>query len=476
MWALSASRKDLLDILGRQPLPSVQEIVDPERSHMPSSKEELLLLWSSKPAPFPAASNREQLPDAILVWPHQMREFLAWITTVVSGYRPFTAFVRVIDREWAQDFLKPREPSFGRLEDATAGVILAEALTLSGPQRSVLALSLLPCKSTYSYSYARAFALGYVDDGIDPVAVPFATARKLTRQLNRRVADEAVSTTLKVLSGLAADSNLSERSSGVPAFIWESCRELQSEREVKRSWRLLTDGGLISPQLLNELRGSREQRVKAFERILQNPSGLDPLTASFLAGLLTDQIGPGTFEHIDLLLPYLNRYPTALLWYGLCAGLHPDSEVQQVGNCLGRRLVRDLLAVDPLLSRPKYDIAIGELEVHLDREERLEFRAASQNHVEVELLPGVPAYMKWPMTSEATSAPAKGPTASGRQSELPLSSSVEADDTGMLADRQAAIDDLLRAADRIRSTYPDQDRKTDFNNKVGSNKRRKKQY
>jgi hypothetical protein len=223
------------------------------------------------------------------------------------------------------------------------------------------------------------------------------------------------------------------------------------------------------------LRGSREQRVKAFEKILHNPSGLDPTTASFLAGLLTDQVGPGSFEHIDLLLPYLSRHPTALLWYGLCAGLHPDSEVQQVGNCLGRRLVRDLLAVDPILSQPKYDIAIGELEVHLDREEPLDFRAASQNHVEVELLPGVPAYMKWPMTSEVSNTSSKGFTTSERQSELPLSPFVQANDGGLIRKREAALDDLLRAADRLKATYADPDPQSDFVSKAGSSKRRKKQ-
>ena len=128
---------------------------------------------------------------------------------------------------------------------------------------------------------------------------------------------------------------------------------------------------------------ARPSAVRAFERILKGPNRLDVLTSSFLAGLLADQISPGSFEHVDLLLPYLNQYPTALIWYGLCAGLHPDSEVQQVGNCLGRRLVRDLLASDPILSRPKYDIAVRELEVHLDREEPLEFRTASQNHIAV---------------------------------------------------------------------------------------------
>lgn len=452
MWAVPASRKTLLDILGRQPLmPPLKGVLDPERSHLMESSEELLLVWSKEPVHSAAGSmNGEQLPDAIVVRPHQTREFIAWVTTVAGGYRPFTAFVRIIDPEAAQHAFEPKPPSLGRFEDAAAGLIIAEALTLSGAQRSVSGLSLLPCESTYSYSFARSLALNYVHDGKDPIAAPFGLARRLTRQASRRVPDELLSTTLRVFSGLAAESSILDRSLGVPPFIWETCRELQIEREVKRSWRLLSDAGVVPQQILDEFRGPREHRVKAFERIFQNPDGLDALTASFLAGLLADQIAPGTFEHVDLLLPYLNRYPTALLWYGLCAGLHRDSEVQQIGNCLGRRLVRDLLIPDPILSRPKYDISVNELEVHLDREEPLEFRTASQNYIAVELLPGVPAYMKWPVTGEPVGAPSRGvPNVS--QAELPFRLPFfEAGEGNVTAERQAAINDLIRAVERIK--------------------------
>ena len=476
MWALPADRQTFLDILGRQSLPHLKGILDPGRSHLLESSAELLLLWASEPVSSPPGlPNGEQLPDAIMVRPHQMREFIAWITTVAGGYRPFTAFVRIIDPECAEHALESKAPNLGKLEDAVAALIIAEALTLSGAQRSVSGLSLLPCESTYSYSFARALALSYVHGGKDPIAAPFGLARKLTRQPPRRLGDELLSTPLKVLSGLAAGSTVTERSSGVTPFIWETCRELQSEREVKRSWRLLTDTGLVPQQLLGELRGPREHRVKAFERILQSPSGLDALTASFLAGLLADQIGPGSFEHIDLLLPYLNRYPTALLWYGLCAGLHPDSEVQQTGNCLGRRLLRDLLTADPILSRPKYDIAVSELEVHLDREEPLEFRTASQNYIAVELLPGVPAYMKWPMTTEPVLAPSKGMSTSGRQGELPLQSSFAEPGGGNIsAERQAAISDLTRAVERIKQILKEPPDNSDAIDKGVDNKRRKK--
>ena len=450
MWALPADRKLLLDIFSRQsPPPHLTGFVDPNRDLVHLS-DELLLLWASEPKPAPQSGD--YLPDAIVVQPKQMREFLAWITTVAGGYRPFTAFIRIIDPQYLQHAIEPKEPSLGAFENAVAGLIIAEALTLAGPQRSLSALSLLPCESTYSYSFARALALGYARDGDDPIAAPFGLARKLTRQPARKLSDELLSTTLKVLSGLASDTKTANHPGDIPPFIWETCRELQSEREVTRSWRLLADAGVLPNQLLAELRGPREQRVRAFERILKGPNRLDVLTSSFLAGLLADQISPGSFEHVDLLLPYLNQYPTALIWYGLCAGLHPDSEVQQVGNCLGRRLVRDLLASDPILSRPKYDIAVRELEVHLDREEPLEFRTASQNHIAVELLPGVPAYMKWPVTAtEAVSTPSRGVSGSARQAELPLNSSFAEPGAGLLsADRHYAIQDLERAVERVK--------------------------
>jgi hypothetical protein len=123
-----------------------------------------------------------------------------------------------------------------------------------------------------------------------------------------------------------------------------------------------------------------------------------------------------------------------------------------VGNCLGRRLVRDLLVSDPILSRPKYDIAVSELEVHLDREEPLEFRTASQNHIAVELLPGVPAYMKWPVTAtEPVSTPSRGVSGSTRQAELALNSSfAEPVAGGLSADRHYAIQDLERAVERVK--------------------------
>lgn len=459
MWALPADRKILLDIFGKEPARHLQGLIHAPHSNLFHTSEELLLLWVSEPAPsISGFSSGEHLPDAIMVRPNDMREFIAWVTTVIGGYRPLTAFFRIIDTTKAELALEPKEPSLGRFENALVGLIIGETLTLSANQRSVSALSLLPCQSTYSYSFARALAVGYVQgrNGGDPISAPLELARRLTRQPARKLGDELLSAALKVVSGLATDTAIPGRPN-VSAFIWETCQELQSHGEVKRSWDLLEGPGSPPSHLLNEMRGPGEHRVRTFERVLKGANHLDLLTSSFLAGLLADQIAPGTFEHVDLLLPYLNQYPMALVWYGLCAGLHPDSEVQQVGNCLGRRLVRDLLVSDPIISRPKYDISVGEIEVYLDREEPLEFRVASQNHIVVELLPGVPAYMKWPVIPSTEPVSAQSREISLHpdrpQRELPLKPPLGetlSDERGLSSERQYPIRELEKAVERVK--------------------------
>lgn len=475
MWALPTDRKTLLDILGKQMLPHLTAIKELGQLQLSEAGAELILLWASEPL-FSSLElpNRKLLPDAIVVRPHQLRDFIAWLTTVADGYRPFTAFVRVLTTESVDNAIESMTPSFGKLDNAVAGLIIAEALTLSGAQRSVSSLSLLSCESTYSYSFARALALGYVHNDKDPIAAPFRLAKRLTRQPIRRLGDELLSAPLKVISGLAADNFRAESHGGIPPFIWEACQELQSEGEVKRSWQLQTTAGLIPQHILSTLQGPREHRVTAFELILRNTSGLDELTASFLAGLLANQIGPGSFEHIDLLWPYLSQYPTALLWYGLCAGLNPDSEIQQIGNCLGRRIVRDLLTEDPILSRPKYDIAVSELEVYLDREEPLAFRTSSQNYIVVELLPGVPTYMKWPMLAEPAVPSLGAMVTNTRKSDLPQQMSLIEPMVAQSDERQTAINDLVRAVDQIKIILKKQAGSLNTQDKVKGNSRRKK--
>src|SRR5438093_13591297 len=98
MWALAADRKTFLDIFGKESPRSVPRVVHASELKPLYGREELLLLWDD--AETRSGSHVgpiERLPDAIVVKPTAMREFIAWVTTVIGGYRPFTAFFRIID-------------------------------------------------------------------------------------------------------------------------------------------------------------------------------------------------------------------------------------------------------------------------------------------------------------------------------------------------------------------------------------------
>ena len=393
MWALASNKRAFLDFFGNNGLgtkPSASlvksDILELELS------DEFLLLWERKP-------SIGDLPATIIVPDQATREFIAWATTAIGGYRPFTAFFKVINKTIAKQAIKLKEPKLGDLESPLAGLIIGEALTQSINSKSLQNLSLLPCMSTYSFSLARAFALGYYNDTNkkDTITDSWLLARRLTHQPTRTLEDESIHTVFRVATSLdRKDTSLKPNVQGV---LIEVCRELCFQGNVKKGLDIL---GALDPALskiAKEMEGPREKRVRTFESVVKSPINLDPTSSAFVIGLLASLISQGTFEHIELLMPHISEYKTALLWYGLCVGLYKNNVVQESANCLGRRLVRELKSPDPLVSAPSYDISIGELEVCLDRESPINFRVASKSHITVEIAPGVPAIMRWPIST-----------------------------------------------------------------------------
>ncbi len=474
-WALLADQRKLLDIFGGQQV-ALRDVRELNASYTPSQFDaELLLLWANDPRPDGGSicmDEEKGLPQVLVVNPKIMREFLAWASTVVGGFRPFTGFFKVISRNYLSHAIRPQEPTLGRLENAFIGLILGETLAHSASnQVSLAALSLLPCESTYSFTFARAWALGFRNaECIRAMADSWALARKLTRQPVRKVSDEMIQTAISIIAFLGGVSALSKQVE-VSSFIREACCELYHQGEVTRSWSLLAN---TSGEVCEEMRGPREQRVRTFERVIRGSTDLEPMTASFLTGFMADQIGPGSLEHLDLIASYLQVRPMAAIWYGLCAGLHPQSEVKQVGNCLGRRIARDLLAPDPIVSRPKYDLSVHELEVCLDREVPVEFRTASQNHMAVELLPGVPALVKWPIREAQSVAGAFLSSGRGPKSSTSQGGLFDGSDGDLAHEGQAVVAEIEKSTSRVREILAEIMRRRNDEGRSRGGERRKR--
>jgi hypothetical protein len=150
------------------------------------------------------------------------------------------------------------------------------------------------------------------------------------------------------------------------------------------------------------MHSSREDRVVAIEVFLQelpNLTEVPPEVVAMMLGYLTSRIAPGTIQHARVLAPSFDRYPSALLWYGFCAGL-PSEESPFIGNAQrarldfppsARRIVRELEKPGCMLGAPDADIDLLELLVlsrpSPDAIERLVRTAPG--YLSVEIIPGV---------------------------------------------------------------------------------------
>jgi hypothetical protein len=313
------------------------------------------------------------LPDLLICKDGEERDWAAWITTFGAKIRPFTAFTRLITRSVFENLVAgERTPSLGHLTWPIAGLILGEVLAASGlPDKSLETMPANACESTLSFAMFRA-AARYTSFRQWPQLVEsWEFVRQATRQHQRMIESDAVA---RVCATIMEASDLNK----VDALLTSRDRLV-----LHACYELITSPGSAPASLLvikqfssieERMYGPREDRVVAFSefiRDLERGPGDSELT-SFMLGYLASRIAPGTIQHSSVLRPLSQRYATALLWYGFCAGFAgPETNTSRiiVGGrrspldlpASARRVARDLTRPESILGTPTCDIAFLEL-------------------------------------------------------------------------------------------------------------------
>jgi len=399
MWLKKGTRKDFLEILGGNQskiIGGVRE-VNNLSSEIPIL-DEVYFVWEFDPQSNPSLPVLLILPDG------QLKDFLAWASTFFPGYRPITAYCRIIEWKTANRLqLKNRIPQTHGLEKACTGVIIAEALSQYSQQVDPQYISPFECTSTYSYCMTRSLFLDYLDEDIDYITNRWAKARNITKQSDRKLNHKSMRDIWIVIRALSQrnKSFYIGNSDTRLAHLIEACSQIIKFGEITNyTWTELVFGSNELAELRNEMKGTKEQRVLCIERSLSSSSykKLNDLSQSFLFGYLVSLVSIGSMEHLNLIWPYVDRYPTAMLWYGLCAGLYGKIDMLSEFKGLGHRLIRDLnMPESTIFGRPRADIAIDELEVLFTGDTPSEdFRKGSKNYLLVEISPGISTSLAWP--------------------------------------------------------------------------------
>jgi hypothetical protein len=402
MWLKSTTRKELLDLFtsgSKFPFGDVRE-TNTLLHTIHARPNEHVLIWKDNPAKFPG------YPTVIVVDKLQRKDFFAWTLTYLKGFRPFTAYCRVIEPDLAERLIRNTDPPhLGRLENTCAGLILGEALSYLGPPFDVRALTPRLCSGTFSFAMSRALAMGLFADAQDPIGSTWPLARQLTKQPKLPTDLPALQTAWNIVRALA-----DERSGVlfVPRYdanllLLQACKEIMTLGDIRpATWMQLT---MAIPEFVtvrDHMTGPRESRVVLIDStlsLLMHRQQVPSLIRNFLIGYLVSRLAPGTFDHFSIICERgdLNALP----WYGLCAGLADHSTVRNFYDGLGRRVLRDVCRVESLLDRPRCDVAIAELEMLALDNSSLSFRTGSAGSMEIEIAPCVNSVIRWPHSGES---------------------------------------------------------------------------
>jgi hypothetical protein len=399
MWISFANKKALLDLIStKDPFRTLNIRTEKRLNKSLLSSEELLFAWREKP------TEGTFLPEMILVAPGKTKEFLAWTSTYLPLLSPFTAFCHVLDSSETEEILTTQQKAcFTRVESACIGVIIGETLSHfeNGEIKRITPTTIM---STYSFIMGRALALKILRKDNDPISNRWQELQKLTKQTKRTLTTkdlQEIWTIIRLLDSGKINKNDKLQYPENILNIYEACLSLLDKGSIEQ--KILSKLFYKFPKIKDvnkKMKETREKRVSFFEEFAPSvcqSKAFERTGAAFLLGYLSSQIAPGTIEYVGLLRPYLKYYPSALAWYGLCAGLYEKTDVYNHELGLGWRIRRDLLNWEPEHYGPLNDISFEELKILINLNKgNKTFRTENHTHLIVDIIPSVPTVVIWP--------------------------------------------------------------------------------
>lgn len=344
---------------------------------------EVALVWEDEP-------SKSAVP-VILVKQQDLREFYAFVSTYVSTYRPFSAFFHVVPYERAATFpgLKENTTPVVDLPDELIGVAIAEAYAQSrGKIRSLSELSVQSIQATLSATLLAFLLRGGDVEDMNGIANKWTAIRKSSSTTPLTLSSEMILDVWTTIGSALSSTKVSKKRN-VRTKVSLALQAALVENTSLEDWFFpLTKSIPELEDLVGNMTLAREERVRtlpiAFSSLRQ--SNADPLLKEFVAGGLLSMVGNGSFDQLRLLDETLQEVPKAALWFGVISSLQKRSDVLTAGNCLGRRVIRDLKKPVDLFAPPESDISfeelmiLGEDTLSTDR-----FRTAHSNVISVAL-------------------------------------------------------------------------------------------
>lgn len=403
MWYAYGDKKKLLKLISSNDPFDILN-VQPSDTFYPNiikrnvNKDDFVFLWFNKP------QIGVSLPDIISISKEKQRDFLAWASTFISYFKPFTAFCRVIDHDNTINIFKKIDKEFRKkIENVCVGIIIGESETHYF-NKDIKRITPIAIKSTYSYVLSRANLFYLINQDYNEIKYRFRKLHDITKQPKKKLNLDLIEDVWFFLDLLIKEKKPYElKNSKYDDFydIYSACYEIFNYGKMKDdTWFKLTNNIYELRNFNKEINQTQEKSIDIFEKsssLLLNNSKLNERKIVFLLGFLISKVYKGTMKYTKELYSLIKRFPNVILWYGFLAGLYRNLEIFDYCNGLGWRILRDLYQYNEVFCNNFGDIYFDELEVLLNVEKPQKyFNMESHMYLNVEVYPNIYSVVIWP--------------------------------------------------------------------------------
>lgn len=363
-----------------------------DRPHLNIGNGDLLLAYFD-------AGHRAELPFAIVVQDHAIRDLFVWIDTYAPQFSPLTQNFRVFGTSElnyihsSDNFRKDRS-----LARAFAGLTVGELIAQSGgdPIKALDSANLSLAQSTFSFAFGRTSVLwGGSERAIGSL---FESLRALEGGgfwSSRRLGPEEL---MPLWGQFGGGFQLSGQGGDVWRCIGRAITQLNREESLSVDV-ILDMSRYFEParELISLQSMTAEDRVLAFDRLLSAGAGHGiegELVEAFCAAHAAVEIGGGTTRHMNLLVEIAGRLPVVWPLFGALASIGRADKWQAMFAKIGRLIERELSYSFDVSDPPRTDVSWREIIAFGSRSKRMvSVPRAQQRTMSIELLPGVPFHI-----------------------------------------------------------------------------------
>lgn len=379
------SKEFLLNVLGEtetldSKLIKLNELENVSQKIM---RDEILLVW-----------NGNSVFNDSPVWfirDDKYEEMIAYLSTYVRSYTPFSAFNRILPLKFLNLINKIKGKKSKESYNKLICIVIAESLyQYDSSINSISDISVQASLATVSSSIVSALFLGYGAKDIATLIENWTSVRTILKSPTPPLNSEILAKFWMLICSVISD--MKPTSNNVSSKMNKAIKRIIKQEEIKvGEWGDLTYPNKDIGEYFLSLKGPREESIEEFNNLLnliEKKTEINESDKQIILGAALSIVSSGSLSLLPWTMRFKQRFPLFPLWYSFFCGFNKHSDVKEIADGLGNHLAKRILCDQRLFDSPTSDISFPEFKVIYRGNNILpNFRSAQSSVLDIEIIP-----------------------------------------------------------------------------------------